>query len=93
MYTPDAIIVATECENIYLEPSWCAAHRIREMINKVGIDRVIFGTDLPSNVPVELAKVEGAQLTEEEKKKYLYLNAINLYKLKSRLFEELPEQS
>lgn len=82
VYTAEAIYVAMERDNIYLEPSWCAAHRIREMINKIGIERVMFGSDVPSNVGVELSKVEAAGLTDKEKELYLGLNAVNFYRLK-----------
>lgn len=82
VYTGEAIAVAQVCDNIYLEPSWCAAHRIREMINKIGIERVMYGSDIPSNVPVELAKVEGANLNETERELYLGGNAVDLYGLK-----------
>lgn len=82
VYTAEAILAAQLCDNIYLEFSWSAAHRIREAVKKIGIERVMYGSDIPSNVPVELAKVEGAEMTDTEKELYLGENAINLFKLK-----------
>ena len=82
IYCDEAVIAAEHYENIYLEPSWCGAHQIQAMINKCGIERVLYGSDLPNNVGPELAKVEAINLTGREAELYLSGNAINLYGLK-----------
>lgn len=83
VFTDEAIIVAQECDNVWLEPSWCSAGKIRAMINTVGLERVMYGSDGPTNVPVELAKVIGAEMTDDEKDAYLGGNAIKFYGLKT----------
>ena len=56
IYSGEAVLVAQECPNVYLETSWCAAYRIREFVKRFGPDRVMFGSDLPENIASELAK-------------------------------------
>ena len=63
IYASEAIIVAERCKNTYLEPS-VRANRIRAIINAVGIERVMFGSDGPTNIGVELAKVEAIDMTD-----------------------------
>ena len=66
IYTDEAYVAASECANIYLEPSWCMVGTLRHFVQKLGADRVLFGSDTPANVPVELAKYRAASLSEEE---------------------------
>ena len=67
IYSEEAIIAAEVCDNIYLEPTWCIAGDIRRMVKMLGPQRVMFGGDLPSNVPVELTKYRTLDLTDEER--------------------------
>jgi predicted TIM-barrel fold metal-dependent hydrolase len=57
----DCMFVAKKCDNVYLETSQCPfLHRIgRTVVRKVGIDRVIWGSDVPYH------------FQEIEKRKYL----------------------
>lgn len=70
----DAIYVAQKEPNVILETSaqpW--THRIiRVAASRIGIDRIVYGSDAPLHHPrVELTKIEVAGLTEEEKAKVL----------------------
>lgn len=56
IYSAEALLVAQQCPNVYLETSWCSAHRIKEFVDKIGPERVMFGSDLPVNIESELAK-------------------------------------
>jgi uncharacterized protein len=67
IYSEEAIIAAEVCDNIYLEPTWCIAGDIRRMVKTISPERVMFGGDLPSNVPVELTKYRTLDLTEDER--------------------------
>jgi predicted TIM-barrel fold metal-dependent hydrolase len=67
IYSEEAIIAAEVCDNIYLEPTWCIAGDIRRMVKTLGAGRVMFGGDLPSNVPVELTKYRTLDLTDDER--------------------------
>ena len=66
IYTAEAYVAASECPNIYLEPSWCPIEQVQMFIRRLGTDRVMFGSDLPENVPVELAKYRHLHLSEDE---------------------------
>lgn len=69
-------------ENVYMEVSGQPPHRIREMVNGIGSDRVLYGSDWPFYAfEYPLAKVliatEGNQ---ELRRKILYENAHRLLK-------------
>ncbi len=62
VFTPEAIVAAQVCPNIILEPSWCASFQVAEMVRAIGAERVMFGSDHPSNVASELAKLRSIGL-------------------------------
>ena len=64
-------MAAEVCDNIILEPSWCPSYMARQMIDRFGADRVIFGSDHLSNLPVELVKYRSIGLSDEELAKVL----------------------
>lgn len=66
IYTAEAYVAASECENIYLEPSWCTIENLKFLIAKLGVERIMFGSDLPDNLPVELTKYRLAGLSDEQ---------------------------
>jgi predicted TIM-barrel fold metal-dependent hydrolase len=65
LYSAEAIVAAEVCENLYLEPSWCPTYAARQMIDKFGAGRVLFGSDHLTNLPVELAKYRALGLNAE----------------------------
>ena len=81
IYTEEAILAAELCPNILLEPTWCIAGDIRRMVKNLGADRVMFGGDLPTNVPVELTKYRTLDLTDEEREWCLWRTARNAFDL------------
>lgn len=84
VYTAESIIVSQECPNVYLEPSWCTAGDIKRMVGMFGAGRVMYGGDLPSNVPIELCKYRTIGLTDEEREMCLSGTAITIFKLPLR---------
>jgi predicted TIM-barrel fold metal-dependent hydrolase len=84
VYTSEAIIVAQECPNIIMEPTWCTAGDIKRMVTLFGPRRVIFGGDLPSNVPIEMCKYRTMGLSDEEYRTCTGEAAIELFKLPVR---------
>ena len=56
LYAEEALVAATECANITLETSWCNTGQIQGFIRTLGSGRVMMGSDLPENLPAELAK-------------------------------------
>ncbi len=77
----EAQVAASICSNLYLETSWCLGEDIRWMINTIGADRVMMGADLPSNVPVEIAKYEALDLNPEVFDKVMGGTAVDVFNL------------
>ena len=77
----EALIVAQECENIFLEPSWVAIHIIQKWIKLIGAKRIMFGSDMLENCPVELAKYRNMGLSEEELQQCLHKTAKDFFNL------------
>ncbi len=69
-------------DNVYMETSGQPPHRIREMINGIGVDRVLYGSDWPFySFLMPLAKaLIATEDNAEWREKILYKNAIRLLK-------------
>jgi predicted TIM-barrel fold metal-dependent hydrolase len=52
----EALLVARENDNVYLDMSWCPPRVCLHFCRELGASRLMFATDHPSNVPVELQK-------------------------------------
>jgi uncharacterized protein len=80
VYIQAAINTAKRYDNIILETSGVSMHsKINEAVEKVGEERVVFGSDFPfHDHSVELQKVKVAGLTEHQRESVLYRNAKNL---------------
>jgi uncharacterized protein len=83
VFSAEAQVAASVCRNLYLETSWCIGEDIRWMISTIGSDRVMMGADLPSNVPVEVAKYKALDLEPEVYRKVMGGNAIEVFGLSS----------
>ncbi|HTV55688.1 MAG TPA: amidohydrolase family protein [Terriglobia bacterium] len=81
VFSAEAQVAASVCGNLYLETSWCIGEDIRWMISTIGSDRVMMGADLPSNVPVEVAKYKALDLEPEVYRKVMGGNAIEVFGL------------
>jgi predicted TIM-barrel fold metal-dependent hydrolase len=78
----EAQVAASICNNLYLETSWCLGEDVRWMISTIGPDRVMMGADLPSNVPVEIAKYRALELQPDAYDKVMGQTAIQVFKLR-----------
>ncbi len=83
LYIQAAINTAKRLPNIYLETSAMPmGTKIKEAIDVVGKDRVMYGSDVPFHHPaVEIARGTLAELSEDELEHYYYRNAKNLLRL------------
>ncbi len=81
MFTAEALAVARVCPNVYLETSWCPAHMIGGLFKALEPGRLMWGSDVPVNVGVEMAKVEGLQPEAAHRAAYLGKAAVDLYRL------------
>ncbi len=80
VHTAGTLYLAKKYDNIYIEPSWVPVYDLALFINEVP-DKVVFGSDLIENTPVELAKINSLKLKDELKEKILYLNAKTVFGL------------
>jgi predicted TIM-barrel fold metal-dependent hydrolase len=80
-YADEALVVAQECPNVYLEPSWCQYYQARRMARTIGSERMLMGSDHPANLAVELAKWRATGLSEAELANVLGRNARRLFRL------------
>ena len=87
VYINGAIEVAKKHENVLLETSAMPMpSKIKEAVEFVGADRVLYGSDVPFGHPaVEILKVKVSELSERELSMVLGENAIKVFKLRSRL--------
>lgn len=81
VFSAEAQVAASVCGNLYLETSWCIGEDIRWMISTIGPDRVMMGADLPSNVPVEVAKYKALDLEPAVYDRVMGGTAIEVFKL------------
>jgi len=82
VFSAEAQVAASVCGNLFLETSWCIGEDIRWMIDTIGPNRVMMGADLPSNVPVEVAKYKALDLSPEVYDQVMGGTAIETFKLK-----------
>ncbi len=73
------------CEKVYVEPASCShpvADKIRYARDKLGIERIVFGTDMDIiNPGFGLGMILGADISDEERHMILYENAVRLFGL------------
>jgi hypothetical protein len=83
VYIQAAINQAKKYDNIYLETSGMPMHtKIKEAVESVGEDRVLYGSDIPCHHPsVELQKVRVSGLNEDQMEKVFYENARKLLRI------------
>jgi hypothetical protein len=84
VYINGAISVAQKFDNVYLETSGMPMHtKIKEAVDKVGLNKVLYGSDAPFGHPAfELKKVEVSGLKKHEISRVLGENAQELFKLR-----------
>jgi predicted TIM-barrel fold metal-dependent hydrolase len=85
IFSAEAQVAASVCGNLYLETSWCLGEDIRWMISTIGPTRVMMGADLPSNVPVEIAKYKALDLDESVYDQVLGATATEVFGLSSTI--------
>lgn len=72
MYGAEALVAAQTCENIFLETSWCTVLDLKNFVQTLGCTRLMFGTDVPLNAGVELAKYRALRLSDRQYEQCFY---------------------
>jgi uncharacterized protein len=65
-YASEALVVAQECPNVFLEVTWTPGYIVRGFVKSIGAARVLFGTDHADNLETEMTKLRTAGLSESE---------------------------
>lgn len=77
----DVVWIAEEHPNIYLETSWAMGPDIEWAVRTLGANRVMMGTDHPTNVAVEITKVRELGISDDEKEMVLGGTAAEVFRL------------
>ena len=84
--TPESIMVAKECSNIYLEHASDTTGAYTSSLEELGPDRIIMGTDTPYwDYEVQLKKIEVTILKKEDREKFMGHNIAKLLKINASL--------
>ncbi len=75
-----ALYLAQTYEHVYLEPSWVGTPGLHRAINSIGPSKLMFSSDHPDNIPVELAKYR-ALLKGDDLERVLSGTAIEVFNL------------
>jgi hypothetical protein len=81
VYADEAVVAGKICENIILEPSWCPTYMVRKMIDAIGHERIVMGSDHVSNLPVEIVKYRSIGLTETQLEVIFHHNPKRIFNL------------
>jgi len=76
-----ALYVAELCSNVYLEPSWLDIYSLKTAIDKIGSERIMFSSDMPMNIPVELAKYRAVTEDLAVLDQLFYKTALEVFQL------------
>jgi predicted TIM-barrel fold metal-dependent hydrolase len=68
IFLHDAMVAASFCPNIVLELSSLMPHHIMEVMAHVAADRLMIGSDLPESVEIEIGKILGLRVSDDEKR-------------------------
>lgn len=66
IFTAEAHLAATLCENVYLETSWAKPPELKWLVRELGPERLMMGGDLNSNLAVEVFKYRSLGLSESD---------------------------
>ena len=62
----EAVAMGLAYPQVSLEPSWCAFYNVGGMVEALGANRVLFGSDLPPNIPIQAATFKALGLSEAD---------------------------
>jgi predicted TIM-barrel fold metal-dependent hydrolase len=76
----DAVPAALQSDNIYLETSLIDIMNIKTAIDKVGSQRILFGSDYPeSDLSLEVEKMAMLEIPDEQRRRIMGANAMALW--------------
>ena len=85
VFALEALELARSYRNVWLETSWTSGHLIKLFIQDLGPERLLFGSDLPYNVSIELFKHRAIGLKDSDLEWVLGRTAIQIFRLNHRI--------
>ena len=81
IFSGEAILLGQKYPQVSMEPSWCTFYHVGMMVEALGADRVMLGTDLPGNVAVMTETVRALGLSDEDEAMVMGGSAARIFKL------------
>ena len=66
IFSGEAVAMGLAYPQVSLEPSWCAFYNVGGMVEALGANRVLFGSDLPPNIAIQVATFKALGLSEAD---------------------------
>ncbi len=82
IFSGEALIAAMECKNIFLELSWCSVEDAFGMINTLGSNRIMFGSDSLMNITTGVFVFKSLPLSDEQLEDVLSRTAAKAFGLR-----------
>ena len=81
IFSGEAVAMAQTFPQVYMEPSWCPFYHVGAMVDALGADRVMLGTDLGPNVPIMLETFRALRLGKDDEAMVLGGTAKEVFQL------------
>ena len=78
----EALIVARECDNVFLDTSWTAPHICKVFVKVLGASKVMFASDMFDNQVVEVCKWRTLGINEADLEWVLWKTTAQVYGIK-----------
>ena len=79
IYALEAIVAATVCPNIFIELSTLTPHAVLEILEHVGPERLMAGSDLPESLETEIGKILTLKIPDSAKRAILWETPVSLF--------------
>ena len=80
----EAVFLTKTYDQIYIEPSWLGISATKAVIESCGVNKVMFSSDHPHNVPMELLKYRNLISDSEDLERVLSGTVIEAFELKTK---------
>lgn len=79
IYALESVVAAHVCPNIFIELSTLTPHAVLEVLQHVGPDRLMAGSDLPESLETEISKIEGLPISDADKRRILWQTPVRVF--------------
>ncbi|MDD5018147.1 MAG: amidohydrolase family protein [Eubacteriales bacterium] len=73
--------LAKAFDNVFVEPSWCTPIALRGMYSALGASKIMFSSDMPQNLPVELFKYRHMIKDQDDLEQMLSKTCLEVFNL------------